>query len=374
MVIAVPGPLVVERHQEDVGLLEALERLLAVDTAGQRVAERAREPIEHRGPREKLAVGGVEPRQDLVGDVVQDMAVARRKVADATRDVRLAGQREARQLQHRGPALGPRHERVEVVIRQLHAHPVREEDLRLLLGEEERVGPKLEELAVGPQPRERQARVLAGRDHQVGLGGQALEQGPDGAPDVRGSDHVVVVEHEHPRLGSLGQEQGDLVDDVIGLRPGSAFPDCPGPVAAEHGGARPEVSKEASGIVVRLDERDPRGRSLGCRQPIGEGRRLPEARRGRHEGQPGIQGAGKVLDQARPTDPPPRGAGRRQSEREKTCRHSCHCRRMVAADERANECHRKSTPTSIRGWMPAVGVERHAPPVSGSGPARRRLR
>jgi hypothetical protein len=41
---------------------------------------------------------------------------------------------------------------------------------------------------------------------------------------------------------------------------------------------------------------------------------------------------------------------------------------MVAAYEYANACHRKSTPTSISGWMLAVGVERHAPLVSGIGP------
>ena len=49
MVVTPPAAYLVQRHQEQPGPLYLLEQRLTVATAGHRVAQRARQPLQHRG-------------------------------------------------------------------------------------------------------------------------------------------------------------------------------------------------------------------------------------------------------------------------------------------------------------------------------------
>ncbi len=77
-VVAVPAALVVERHEEEVRPLDLLEHGLAIGAGPvSRVAQRSRQPVQHRRPQQEVANFRIEAREDLLGDEVQDEAVGR---------------------------------------------------------------------------------------------------------------------------------------------------------------------------------------------------------------------------------------------------------------------------------------------------------
>src|SRR5688500_10367484 len=72
VVVAVPGAVRVERNEEEVAALEVLEHAGAVGTAGDGVAERTGEPVEHSGAEQEVADLARLSGKDLVGQVVDD--------------------------------------------------------------------------------------------------------------------------------------------------------------------------------------------------------------------------------------------------------------------------------------------------------------
>jgi hypothetical protein len=76
VVVAPPAALLVQGDQEQVGPLNPLQQLLAVVAATHCVTQRARQPLQHRGLQQELNnVVGL-AGQDLLGQVVEDEAVA----------------------------------------------------------------------------------------------------------------------------------------------------------------------------------------------------------------------------------------------------------------------------------------------------------
>ena len=90
--------------------------------------------------------------------------------------VGIAAQRERGELEAGDPAFGALLERVHVGGVEVQAHRLVEELPRLIRGEAEVGAADLDELPAAAQPRQRQRRVGAGRDHQVQLVGQVVEQ------------------------------------------------------------------------------------------------------------------------------------------------------------------------------------------------------
>ena len=75
VVIAVPVAAVVERDEEQVRPIELLERRPPAGSAGDRVAERAGQPVEHRGlQQERSDLFGLAV-EHLLDEVVDDEAV-----------------------------------------------------------------------------------------------------------------------------------------------------------------------------------------------------------------------------------------------------------------------------------------------------------
>ena len=97
---------VVEGDDEEVVALERLEHGGAVAAAGDGVAERAGEPVEHGGVEEEGAhVVGL-AAQHLLDEVVEDEPVAAGEVLDEGGRVVDAAQRQAGELEPGDPALG----------------------------------------------------------------------------------------------------------------------------------------------------------------------------------------------------------------------------------------------------------------------------
>ena len=196
-----------------------------------------------------------------------------------------------------------------------------------LIGREAQVGgADLDELAARSEAGEGQRGVGAGRDHQVELRRQVVEQERHPGLDLRVVDHVVVIEHQHDVIGRGAQAveqrgQGGL----DGRRR------CVEQRADRVGDARcrllepgDDIGPERCGVVVAGVERDPRGGSPGfgaARQPVGEQRGLPEARRRGDERQPRPCPAIQQLGQARTRDHAGAAAGGMELGREQRAGH-----------------------------------------------------
>ena len=76
-VVAIPGPLVVERDDQQVGALQLLQAPLAVRLARDGVAQRPAQAVEDRRAHEEVLGLGRQPGKDLLDDVVEDEAVGR---------------------------------------------------------------------------------------------------------------------------------------------------------------------------------------------------------------------------------------------------------------------------------------------------------
>jgi hypothetical protein len=111
LVITPPAPHLIEGHQEQARPLHLLQQGLAAAPAGYRIAERAAEAIKHGGLQQEVAHLLALPLEHLLGQVVQHVTMAAGERRDELRDIRLAAQRQGRQLQSRRPPFGARHQR-----------------------------------------------------------------------------------------------------------------------------------------------------------------------------------------------------------------------------------------------------------------------
>ena len=140
--------------------------------------------------------------QDLLDQVVDDVAVVAGEAGDEAGDVVSALHRQRRQLERGDPPFGASLQRGDVLRRQLQSHHL-VEVRRGLVGREAQIGgADLDELAAARR-RQRQRRVGAAGDHQVDLRGEVLQQ-DEGHRLVHldGLDDVVVVEDQHDLVAS----------------------------------------------------------------------------------------------------------------------------------------------------------------------------
>ena len=161
------------------------------------VAERGREAGQDRRVEQELAHRLRLAGEHLVGEVVEDEAVAAGELRDEPLDVPPPGEREGGHLEAHGPPLGALLQGLDVGGRERQAHRLVQEVGGLLGGEAEIAGAQLGELAAGAQPREVERRIHPRGDHQVQARRQPVEQELQGPVDRRAVDGVVVVEHQH---------------------------------------------------------------------------------------------------------------------------------------------------------------------------------
>jgi hypothetical protein len=214
VVVAVPLPAVVERHQEQVGVLQAHEPAPAPRAAGDGVAQRPGESFEDRRLEQEAPDVLGQARQHLLGEVVDDVAVVAGEPRDERPDVVAAPHREGRELQGGDPALGAPVERRDVVLGERQAHRPVEVGGGLLLGEAQVGGPDLEQLTPRAPPRQGERRVDPGREHEVELLHAVLEQERDPVVHGRRRHEVEIIEDEqevarHPAdVVEQGHERG----------------------------------------------------------------------------------------------------------------------------------------------------------------------
>ena len=184
MMIAIPAPLLVQGHKEQVGCLECFEYLLALRSLGDRIAQRAGQPVEDGRLQQKcLDLLGL-PDEDFFGQVVEHVALAAAKCPDKARDVLVPLQRQrpqskGGQLQTHNPALGALLQRCDVLCREVQRHRLVEIG-RCFAGREAQVSRvQFGQLSPAAQPGEGQGWVSASSDdkmHSLLEGRQVVEQ------------------------------------------------------------------------------------------------------------------------------------------------------------------------------------------------------
>ena len=305
-VIAVPLPLTVQGHDEEIGALEVFQGLLPRIPLHEGITERAAEPVENGGPQEEgLDALGL-MTQDLLGQVVQHKAVAAGKRTDETGDILLPLHGQRSQLQAGDPAFGAALQGRDVLRRELQAHHPAEEVGRLFGRKAQVGGAQLGELAPGAEASEGQDRVLTSGDDEPQARRQVLEEEGELIIDFGGAGRVVVVEHEK----DIPCRAVDLVDQVgedrlgrrrLGRMEGGHRVGPAARLDAVQRGRK--VEEKTGGVVVSLVQREPGGAKTGIPpralvDPGTEQRGLPEAGRGGDEGERSPPVPAQALDQA----------------------------------------------------------------------------
>ena len=166
VVIAPPAAHLIQRDREQASPFGLLKQRLAALAAGDGVAQRAAEPLQHRGLEQEGTQLLVLPLEHLLSQVVQDVTVAAGERGHEGGGIVVPAQGQRGQRQPRRPALGPGPQRRHRRIRQRRRHVL--EQLPGLRGPEPQLGrAHFGQLAAGPQPGQRQRRVGAAGQHHA---------------------------------------------------------------------------------------------------------------------------------------------------------------------------------------------------------------
>jgi hypothetical protein len=171
---------------------------------------------------------------------------------------------------------------------------------RLLKGEAQLALAQLGQLTAGPQPGQRQRRVSAASQHQPQRSWQVLQQEAERLVDRLGLDQVIVVQHQHDRIGHASQ----LVDQrgrhrlegsrLLALQQPGDRTGNPWARPVQCGG---DVAPEPHWVVVGLVQRQPGHRPLATPGPVGQQGGLAEAGRGADQHQLAGHPLGQPLGQ-----------------------------------------------------------------------------
>ena len=240
------------------------------------------EAVEQRGPQEEGADLRGLATEHLGAEVVDDVPVVARELADELLGVggSATPEGERGEVEACRPALGAFLEPSDGVVPQPEPVQVVQQRLRVLDREAEVRGVDLDELAPGPESRERQRGRRPRRDRELQHAGEVVDEGGDALLDLRVGDQVVVVEDQHDpvlRRGQLvAERREDVLDDVDPRRfeGGQGGRARVGVLGAQR---LDEVGPEAHRVVVAAVEGQP-GEAAGLGfggVPLGQQGRLP---------------------------------------------------------------------------------------------------
>ena len=192
--VAEPRPPGVERRDEGVRVLEALQDRLRARAAGQRVGERAADPLEHGGAQEQVAHLRRLALQHLRQQVARHGALAAGELGDEPLGIGVPGERDRRQPQAGGPPFGPLVEQRQTRVGERDARS-RPAAARVSSSEKRRsAAADLGQRARQPQPMQPEPRVLARREHHPQRRRQAGQEALEQAQRLRRAQLVQIVD------------------------------------------------------------------------------------------------------------------------------------------------------------------------------------
>ncbi|MEZ5298441.1 MAG: hypothetical protein R2697_19860 [Ilumatobacteraceae bacterium] len=284
MVIPVPLASVVEGDDEQVRTVELFEHPLAVAVAGEFVAQRSAQPIEHRCRQQEAPHRGRLVIEHLVDEVVEDEPIVAGETAHERGGVVTIAERERRELQGGDPSLGTFAQDGGVGGGERPVEGTVEICGDLVVPEPEVGRPHLEQITAGSPPGERSGGSARVRDDEVEPRGRLLDEDGDGVVDGGDTDRVVVVEEHRDVVPGVRHVVDDGGHDG---RQRLARLEQVGRLVADPGVRQcgDQVGGESDGVVVVRIEREPGACSVGggrARAPLAEQGGLPEAGGCRH--------------------------------------------------------------------------------------------
>ena len=204
VVIAEPLARAVEPHDQLVAGGDVDQPLRPARRRGDRVDQRAVEPVEHRGLQHPSAVVGLHRREQFVAEVADHQLVVAAERVDEPFRFRRPFQRETGQHQAGGPSLGAGAEVVDRRRRERVAHRTQQHG-GLARGEAQVVGSHLADPVAHPHASEAERRVEAGGDHDRQLRRAQVDEPLHPAVDGGVVDEVVVVDHHDERVAVVDE-------------------------------------------------------------------------------------------------------------------------------------------------------------------------
>ncbi len=250
------------------------------------IAQRRTEAIEDRCRKEVPA----HLRRDLFEHFADQIRLGS-PIEEACAHDRCAGGRQSHGLgrqPHTGrPAFRGLAESADLVGRQRAVEELLGELLDLALGKGEIIHPQLVELSSGAEQPRRQWRVMPTDDHEVrGLRWMSEQLGHQ-RMDLRRRDLLVVVEHDHHRLGEFVQLVGERRDQDVLIREASGSRHLRGDaqrVGAHAADGCRKVKHEPARVIDVVIQREPRARTVERLAPLADDHGLAEAGWGAHHG------------------------------------------------------------------------------------------
>ena len=146
-------------------------------------------------PRKRRTASGWRS-QNLLDQIVDDIAIVPRKGGDEAGRVTTSLDRQRGQLQSCDPPFRALRERRNLAGRKFQVQRVIEIGGGLSLREAKVGGSDFDHLAASPQSRQRQGRIGTRADRKMDVGRQPLEQERQAVVDLLPLDDMVVVEHQ----------------------------------------------------------------------------------------------------------------------------------------------------------------------------------
>jgi hypothetical protein len=266
---------ILQRHQEQMGLLQRLQHGRAVGTRHQGLADLGIQRAQDAGAQQEVAHGRGLLGQDVFRQVFGHGTLRTREALDEIAVRAMALQRQRGQPQCPYPAFGLVQQPRQGLARQRAAAQA-EELFGFGSGKPQQGRVDLQQLAAGAQPPQAQGRQRARADDQPATLGQLLRELAHQAQHGIVLQYLEIVDEQRERPAFARQRMQGLrqISHPLGL----------GGAQAVHG--RTQAVQKARDIVVRRIQRQPgRGLAFGLKAfaHLAHGRGLAEAGRRAHQ-------------------------------------------------------------------------------------------
>jgi hypothetical protein len=212
MVVAVPLPIAIQRHQEHVGALQRLQGRRGPARLEDSVAEGARHPLENRRSGEEADLARRQVRQHLRPQVVGHQPVAPGKGCRAIGRRAPSPDRQRGKVQPRAPTLRVLDELSEVDARQVHPGRAKE-PAGLSRVHAQVVRPDLQGQPTRPQHSHREPGITSRRQSQLRTRADVPAERGEGIEALPIMEHVQVVQDQDDRLFDRRQRRSQTRDD-----------------------------------------------------------------------------------------------------------------------------------------------------------------
>ena len=283
VVVAIPLPLPVQRHQQQVRLGQIGQGGTRSGQVEHGLAERAGQPLQYRGPGQELPLPPGDPLQELRLHVLGHQPVPPAKRHHRTRQRAALAQVQGRQVQPGRPPFGPPVQLGHVVLAEHHLSGA-QQLFCLTAGQRQVTGTDLQNPALGPQSRDPQGRLVPPGERQPRPSGHVIGQHRQRGPALPVAQQVHIIDDQDERRGHARERRSQAWHHRAGHRARRRGQRVEHPIAdrLHRIEGLGHVAEQDLRVVVRLVDRHPREGLAVVLRPLRQQGGLPVTRRGDH--------------------------------------------------------------------------------------------